>query len=150
MMLLRTTVLVIALSCVCNAAESRSTARQKLLEYLDEPAERGSVFSQAALDHVDYRNILRGAITQNEASISCLFRYTASGRLMGEGADTNCDIIRQILILLGDKSFAKALKRETAKTQKSVISELKWTWAYPGLQASNYPLTFKLASHENK
>lgn len=150
MLPIRILTLCLMLSGVCEAAEGMASAHKQLQEYLNTPSEPGDVFTQAKLDQVEYRILLAGAISRQADSLAALFRYTANGNLMGEGAETNCDILRQLLILWGDRQYAEVLRKQPLKIRIAVISALDYAWPHPGWEASNYPETYQLAPHENK
>ncbi len=139
-------VLVLFLTAV-NAIAGELTPLQRLQSYLDSPSERGSVFAQSKLDGVDYRNLLRGAVAKDSASLTGIFRYTANGKLLGEGAESNCDILYQLLHLWGDASFARVLAVEPPKVQSVVISALDYAWPHPGWQSREFSATYRLAKH---
>ena len=90
-------------------------AEEKLRYWLQQPDLRGGVFSQGKLDGVDYRKLLRGAVAYDRASLVGIFRYTANGQLMGEGAETNCEILHALLEHWGDSRFAAVLSRQSKR-----------------------------------
>ena len=135
------------LFAACVAARERSPDRQ-LQGYLATPSESGNVFAQGTLDGVDYRKLLRGAIGRDAASLAGIFRYTAKGQLMGEGAEANGDILQQLLRVCGDRAYASVLAAEPPKVRKAVIDALDYSWLYPGWRPSEYSLTHRLAQHE--
>lgn len=132
---------------VCAFADERPPERE-LQSYLTSPSERGSVFAQGTLDGVDYRKLLRGAVAKEAGSLAGIFRYTANGKLMGEGAESNCDILRQLLRLWGDKAYARVLAVQSPKVRAAVIGALDYTWPHPGWKPTQYPLTYRLAKHD--
>ena|ERR1700680_1054379 len=123
-------------------------AEAKLRYWLQQPDSRGGVFFQGKLDGVDYRKLLRGAVAYDRSSLVGIFRYTANGQLMGEGAETNCEILHALLEHWGDLRFAAALSRESKRVRKIVIAEIDYTWKYPGWQPTEFPRTYRLAPHE--
>ena len=131
----------------CPIAAER-TAEQRLSEYLASKTEIGSVFAQGTLDGVDYRKFLRGAIAKDSVALSALIRYTTNGKLMGEGAESNCDILRQLLRLWGDKPFARVLAAESPKVRTAVVAAIDYAWPHPGWQPRDFPVTYRLADHD--
>ena len=97
-------------------------------------------------DGVDYRKLLRGAVAYDRASLRALFRYTANGKLMGEGADTNCEILHHLLEIWGDSRFAAVLSQEPARVRVAVIAAVDYD--YPHWRPTAYPKTYRLATHE--
>src|SRR4051794_7743044 len=98
----RATVLAVALLPLAFAHADQRKAEERLQWWLQQPDSRGGVYAQGKLDSVDYRKLLRGAVAYDRAALSRLFRYTADGDLMGEGADTNCEIMHGLLEHWGD------------------------------------------------
>ena len=131
----------------CASFAERSPDRQ-LRDYLAAPSESGNVFAQGTLDGVDYRKLLRGAVARDAQSLAGIFRYTANGQLMGEGAEANCDILFQLLRVWGDSAYASVLAAEPRKVRKAVIDALDYSWPYPGWRPTEYPITYRLAHHE--
>ena len=138
--------LLFSASVACAIASER-TAEQQLRNYLASKSEPGSVFAQGTLDGVDYRKLLRGAVDKDSASLAGIFRYTANGKLMGEGAESNCAILHQLLRLWGDAAYARVLAAESPKVRSAVIAALDYTWSHPGWQANEFPVTYRLAKH---
>src|SRR5437667_12818726 len=112
------------------------------------PESRGGVFAQGKLDGVDYRKLLRGAVAYDRDSLFGLFRYTADGQLMGEGAETNCEILQLLLQHWGDSRFASVLAGQPKHVPRKVIAEIDYAWSYPGWQPTEFPKTYRLATHE--
>ncbi len=142
----RALLILTSFSISCAAPAERPGRR--LSYYLAMPTERGNVFAQGTLDGVDYRTLLRGAIAKDPASLTGIFRYTANGRLMGEGADTNCEILLQLLHTWGDTSYAHVLAAEPHKVRTAVVSALDYSWPSPGWQPKDFPVTYRLAKHD--
>ena len=120
----------------------------RLRYWLHQPASLGGVFAQGKLDEVEYRKLLRGAVACDSAALAGIFHYTANGHLMGEGADTNCEILHLLLVHWGDSRFADVLAREPARVRKMVLTEIGYDWPYPGWIEREYPKTYRLAPHE--
>ena len=135
-----------SLAASCLHGQDRDPG-QRLQEYLAYPDSRGSVFAQGTMDGVDYRKLLRGAIHKDRTSLVRLFQYTAHGQLMGEGYDSNADILRQLLRLWGDGAYSKVLAAQAPDVRSSVIGSLDYVWP-GGWQSTSYPKTFKLAEHD--
>ena len=138
--------LLFSASVACAVA-GEGTAEQQLRNYLASKSERGSVFAQGTLDGVDYRKLLRGAVAKDSASLAGIFRYTANGKLMGEGAESNCAILRQLLRLWGDAAYSRVLAAESPKIRSAVIGALDYAWSYPGWRSNEFPVTYRLAKH---
>jgi hypothetical protein len=145
--LVKTIVTILLAAGVCAFAEEGAPERE-LRSYLASKSERGSVFAQGTLDGIDYRKLLRGAVAKKSASLAGIFRYTANGKLMGEGAESNCDILRQLLRLWGDAAYAHVLASEAPKVRAAVIGALDYGWHHPGWKPTQYPLTYHLAKHD--
>lgn len=108
----------------------------------------GDVFSQGRLDGLDYRKLLRGAIARDASSLDGLFRYTANGKLMGEGYEDHSIILWQLLQFWGDKAYARVLAVEPSKVRASVVAALDNGCRYPGgWQPKDFPVTYRLAKH---
>jgi hypothetical protein len=131
-----------------NALARERTSEETLHYYLKRPASRGDVFSQGKLDGVDYRKLLRGAVAYDRRSLIGIFRYTANGRLMGEGAEDNCSILHALLEHWGDSRFASVLKAQPLRVREAVIAMLDYSWRYPGWRSHEFPITFQLAKHQ--
>lgn len=135
------------LSASCGTPSQRS--KRRLQYYLAMPSERGSVFAQGTLDGVNYRRLLRGAIAKDPASLRGLFRYTAHGQIMGEGATDNDEILWHLLHTWGDAAFARVLAAEPLEVRTAVVSAINDAWPHPGWQPAEFPATYRLgkASH---
>lgn len=133
--------------CVSCAAFRGQLPEQRLRYFLAMPQEGGDVFAQGELDGVDYRTLLRGAVAKDAAALSGIFRYTAHGKLMGEGAETNGEILYQLLHTWGDASYARILRAESREVRTAVIAELDYEWLYPGWRSHEFPITYRLAEH---
>ena len=66
---------------------------------------------------------------------------------MGEGAESNADILRQLLRLWGDGPYSKVLSMQAPDVRTSVIDMLDYTWP-GGWRSDAFPKTYKLAEHE--
>ena len=135
------------LSAASTSARERSAA-ETLRYYLAQPTSRGDVFSQGKLDGVDYRRLLRGAVAYDRASLVGIFQCTADGQLMGEGAETNCEILHALLERWGDSRFATVLSPQPPRVRKAVIAALDYSWTYPGWRSTEFPKTYRLAPHQ--
>jgi hypothetical protein len=123
-------------------------AEARLAYWLQQPDQRGSVFSQGKLDGVDYRKLLRGAVAYDRDSLVGLFRYTAYGKLMGEGAETNSEILHDLLEHWGDARFAAVLSRQPKRVRAAVMAELDYSWTHPGWKPTEFPRTYRLVEHQ--
>lgn len=128
---------------------SSPNAGERLKYWLTTKSDTGSVFGQGKLDGVDYRKLLRAAVAMDAKSLSGIFRYTANGRLMGAGADDNCDILHQLLIWWGDRQFANVLSGESLKVRSAVVNAIGDAWSFPGWKPFQFPLTYALGTHRN-
>src|SRR5438067_13443171 len=144
----RSTILALSLLPLAFAHAGKREAEERLRYWLQQPDSRGGVFSQGKLDGVDYRKLLRGAVAYDRASLVGIFRYTANGQLMGEGAETNCEILHALLEHWGDSRFAAVLSCESKRVRKIVIAEIGHSWNYPGWRPAEFPKTYRLATHE--
>src|SRR6266567_8329552 len=126
----RATIFAVLFTTVASTWGRERTAEETLHYWLQQPDSRGGVFSQGKLDGVDYRKLLRGAVAYDRASLAGLFRYTANGKLMGEGAETNCEILHDLLEHWGDATFAVTLSRQPMRVRTAVIADLDYSWAY--------------------
>ena len=144
----RATIFALLFTTVASTWGRERTAEETLHYWLNQPDSRGGVFSQGKLDGVDYRKLLRGAVAYDRASLVGIFRYTANGQLMGEGAETNCEILHALLEHWGDSRFAAVLSRQSKRTRRIVVAEIDYSWRYPGWQPTEFPKTYRLATHE--
>ena len=135
---------------ISSAFAAERPPEQQLRVYLASRTERGNVFAQGALDHVDYRKLLHAAVAKDSLSLAGIFQYTAKGTLWGEGAESNGDILRQLLRLWGDAAYARVLAAEPPKVRAAVISALDSTWPYPGWQPKEFSTTYHLAKHAKR
>src|SRR5438270_724537 len=126
------------------ASAREQTAEETLRYFLTAPAERGDVFSQGKLDGIDYRKLLRGAVAYDRASLVAIFRYTANGRLMGEGAETNSTILHALLEHWGDSRFSTVLRSQPSQVRRAVIAKLEYSWRHPGWRPTEFPQTYRL------
>jgi hypothetical protein len=140
-------VFAISIAAVTASAHER-TPEQTLQYYLSIQARRGDVFSQGKLDSVDYRKLLRGAIAYDNDSLAAIFRYTANGRLIGEGAEDNSVILEALLHHWGDSRFAAVLRNQPPRVRTAVIAELDYSWKYPGWKPHEFPKTYSLVKHQ--
>jgi hypothetical protein len=144
------TIAAILICASFHAIAGEPTADQQLKSYLASKSETGSVFAQGTLDGIDYRKLLSKAVTKDADALAGIFRYTANGKLMGEGAESNCDILRQLLRLWGDPAYARVLAAEPPKVRAAVIGALDYAWPHPGWQPKQFPATYRLAKHDTK
>lgn len=147
MVSVRSVVLAIALLPLAFAYAGKRAAGDRLRWWLRQPESRGDVFTQGRLDGIDYRKLLRGAVAYDRASLIGIFRYTTDGQLMGEGAETNCEILKLLLEHWGDSRFASVLAAQSQRVRRQVIAEITYAWDYPGWQPTEFPKTYRLAPH---
>jgi len=144
----RSTLFALLLVPLTLAYADKREAEATLKYWLRQPDERGGVFSQGKFDGVDYRKLLRGAVAFDRHSLVGLFRYTAYGKLMGEGAETNSEILHDLLEHWGDAAFAAVLSRQPGRVRTAVIAELDYSWTHPGWKPTEFPRTYRLAEHQ--
>jgi len=148
---MKTSAFIVLFAAILNGGCTTSgepSAEKQLRSFLAAKSEAGNVFAQGTLDGIDYRKLLRGEVAKHEPSLTGIFRYTAYGKLMGEGAEDNCVILRQLLRLWGDPAYARVLAVESPKLKKAVIDALDYTWPYPGWRPAHSPKTYCLAPHD--
>jgi hypothetical protein len=148
MVSIRSAVLALLLVASTSGWARERTAEEDLRYYLNAPVSGGDVFSQGKLDGIDYRKLLRGTVAYDRPSLAGIFRYTANGRLMGEGAETNSIILHAVLHHWGDARFAAVLRVESTRVRKAVVAELDYGWGYPGWKSHEFPITYQLAKHQ--
>jgi hypothetical protein len=144
----RSTVLALVFLPLAFAYAGKRDAEDRLRWWLQQPQSVGGVFSQGKLDGVNYRKLLRGAVAYDRESLAAIFRYTVNGQLMGEGADTNCEILHLLLQYWGDSRFASVLAPQSQPARKKIIAGIEYDWGYPGWNPTEFPKTYKLAPHE--
>jgi hypothetical protein len=142
------TVLALMLLPLALAYASKREAGERLYWWLQQPGSHGGVFAQGRLDGVDYRKLLRGAVAYDRQSLTSIFGYTMNGQLMGDGADTNCEILHLLLEYWGDSRFASVLARQPRRARRRIIAEIEYDWTYPGWKPTEFPKTYRLAPHE--
>jgi hypothetical protein len=143
----RSTILALLLLPLGFSQAGKREAEERLRWWLQQPESRGGVFSQGHLDGVHYRKLLRGAVAYDRDSLVGLFRYTTHGKLMGEGAETNCEILHLLLEHWGDSRFAPVLAAQPRRVRRQVIAEISYAWNYPGWQPTEFSKTYRLAPH---
>jgi hypothetical protein len=121
-------------------------AKTELMEIANYPASRGSIFYQASNnDHFDYRKPLKRAMEGDAEALATLFRYSHTGTLLGEGAMTHMDVLRELLKLWGDKPYADVLKKQPLSVRESVGSWLNESWGPVGeWPEDRFPITRSL------
>src|SRR5437588_6841189 len=142
----RSTVLALLVFPLALTYADKHEAEARLRYWLSQPDSRGGLFSQGKFDGVDYRKLLRGAVAYDRASLVGILRYTASGQLMGEGAETNCEILHALLEHWEDSHFAAVLSRQSKRVRRVVIAEIGYSWRYPGWQPTEFPKPYRLAT----
>ncbi|HEV7403383.1 MAG TPA: hypothetical protein VGO11_10665 [Chthoniobacteraceae bacterium] len=149
---------MIALSRICafvtavlavGPALGEESPRETLERFLREPAQRGSIFTQAKLDGLDYRPVLRKAVAGQERALVELFEFGVKGRFMGEASISHETILRALLDHLGDDLFSKALAKAGEPARWSVRWRLDESFGKAGY-ATLHPKTFKLAQAARK
>lgn len=87
----------------------------------------GSIFTQAKLDGIDYRSVLQSAIKLNEKALISLFAM----KFMGEGGETHCANLKNLLKLCGDDQFSKVVAKQPAEIRDLVVGSIDYAWADP-------------------
>ena len=144
----RSTLFALLFVPLALAYADKREAEARLKYWLEQPNQRGGVFSQGELDGVNYRKLLRGAVAYDRDSLVGLFRYTATGKLMGEGGETNSEILHCLLEHWGDARFAAVLSRQPKRVRTAVIADLDYSWTHPGWKPTEFPRTHRLAEHQ--
>jgi len=93
----------------------------------------GSIYAQAKADGINYRPILRSAIGLDQKALISLFAMKS----MGEGGETHCANLRDLMKLWGDAQFAKIVATQPAEIRDLVVSNIDYAWADP--EWSLYP-----------
>ena len=99
----------------------------------------GGIYAQARLDGIAYRPILLRAINLDENALGELFEMN----FMGEGGETHCGNLLQLMILWGDARFSCVLSKQPSKTKERVIGLIDYAWSEPTWTA--YPKTLALS-----
>jgi hypothetical protein len=146
---MRTIIFFLSLT-MFSCQQEHSLTERRLRYYLASKTEGGSVFYQAASSGVDYRQLLRGATAKDSASLAGIFRFSVEGGVMGEGAESHCEILYELLRLWGDAAYARVLSRQSPDVRAKVIADLDYQWAHPGWQATEFPITYRLAQHSRR
>jgi hypothetical protein len=85
----------------------------------------GSIFAQARADGIDYRPILNRAANLDKTALVSLFTM----KFMGEGGDTHCAVLRDLMQLWGDAKFAEVLVSQPQEVRALVVSSIDYTCA---------------------
>jgi len=95
----------------------------------------GSIYAQVKVAGIDYRTTLRSAIDLDHKALISLFAM----KFMGEGGETHCANLRDLMKLWGDAQFAKIVATQPAEIRDLVVSNIDYAWADP--EWSLYPKT---------
>jgi hypothetical protein len=114
----------------CSLASSEPTpsqidAKRSLEENAKMEEYAGSIYAQAKIDGIDYRPILRSAIDLDQKSLISLFAM----KFMGEGGETHCEILKDLMRLWGDEQFSKVVATQPADIRDLVVSNIDYAWA---------------------
>jgi len=123
-------ILVSVVTCTVAAAELSPTqvdAKRSLVRAAQTEEYRGGIYAQAKLDGIDYRPILKRAINLDEKALGSLL----SMRFIGEGAETHCENLLQLMRLWGDDRFSKVVAQQPAKIRALVVGSIDYAWADP-------------------
>ena len=127
-----------ALSCSLASSEptpSQIEAKRSLEEKAKMEEYRGSIYAQAKADGIDYRPILRSAIDLDQKALISLFAM----KFMGEGSETHCANLKDLMKLWGDDQFSKVVTGQPAEIRDLVVSSIDYAWADP--EWNLYPKT---------
>lgn len=116
-----------------EAAKRKLEATSQMEEY------RGSVYAQAKIDGIDYRSVIKKATSHDRKALESLFAL----RFTGEGAETHCSILLDLMRFWGDAKFAEALATQTKEIRDLVIGSIDYSWADP--EWPSFPLTLALS-----
>lgn len=122
--------LIASLTCPFASAEPtpiQIEAKRSLEENAQMEEYGGSIYAQAKADGIDYRPILRSAIGLDQKALTSLFAM----KFMGEGADTHCENLKDLMKLWGDDQFSKVVATQPAKIRGIVVSNIDYAWADP-------------------
>jgi len=126
--------------CISPNTLIQDQARKHLVEESKRAEYHGSIYTQARVcDGIDYRPILIDATNLNEDALDKLFEMN----FMGEGGETHCSNLLHLMMLWGDKKFAKALSKKPHNIQSTVVSMIDYAWCDP--EWENYPKTLDLS-----
>ncbi len=100
---------------------------------------RGSIVAQARFDEIDYRPILKRATNLDKKALVSLFTM----KFMGEGGETHCAILQNLMKLWGDTRFAEVLASQPKEIRDLVVSSIDYSWVDPDW--ISYPKTLALS-----
>jgi len=87
----------------------------------------GSIYAQAKSDGVDYRPILLSAIGLDQKALTSLLEM----KFMGEGGETHCANLKDLMKLWGDDHFSKVVAKQPAAIRDLVVGNIDYAWADP-------------------
>jgi hypothetical protein len=90
----------------------------------------------------DYSGVVNRALAKDTRALGELFHFLRSPRCDGVMAEQHCVILRGLMIVWGDRAFARALRHETPKLRDRVLGALEF--ADPRYSKS-FPRTASLA-----
>jgi hypothetical protein len=93
---------------------------------------------------IDYPTTVARARRGDTAALKILFRHTP--HTDGSGADSHCVVLRQLLEVLGDRTFSNTLRGEPASLRSKVTEALDFDFGHPWQK--KFPLTYALGSHD--
>ncbi len=102
-------------------------ARRSLEETAQMEAHGGSIYAQAKADGIDYRPILRNAIDFDQEALISLFEM----KFMGEGGETHCANLKDLMMLWGDDQFSKVVETQPPEVRDLVIGSIYYAWSDP-------------------
>lgn len=135
------------IACVPTAADltpHQLEAKRSLVETAQTEEYVGSIFTQAKVDGIDYRPILKRAINLDKEALVSLFPM----KFAGEGGETHCSNLKALMVLWGDAQFAEVLGSQSVGVRDLVVRAIKHSWADPDW--ASYPKTIATASPEQQ
>ena len=78
---------------------------------------------------IDYPATVTRARRGDTAALTVVFRHTP--HTDGSGADSHCVVLRQLLEMLGDRTFSNTLRHEPASLRSKVTEALDFDFGHP-------------------
>ncbi len=130
-----------------SMATAETSPRASLRYALRHMAGPGDVIYQAGMDGFDYRFHLRRAMAMDRQALAALFDYTDRGHLMGVGAEEHSGILRDLLRVWGDDSFARVLRSRDPAVRRRVVG---WMFPYSGQRSREFPKTYRVTPRDDE
>lgn len=100
-------------------------AKQRLVNVLQREGHQGGVVAQARIEGIDYGQALNRAVDGNEGALGSLFAM----KFVGEGGETHCANLRDLMIIWGDGPFSSVLAKQAAVVRGWVATGIDYAWA---------------------